>query len=272
MYDAVTPAAIPSSAPTPDYVLGYVNGRWPSYDALVAKYPTAVPVAISVISGDSAERLAQGCDQETGDYTPAQAAHFAATKLVLGVVPFIYCSLEGVPGVSGWHSCQLACTEIGVDPNEVDWGIAAYPGIGPVPYPGSAFHQWVDWGNYDQSAVVDGWVPGRLIHPPSPPQEEIMVPQATPAVSFKQGQTDVFQVNYGVVWHKWLKAEGWGNEQLSGPFSVNPTTKGVKFPDQNCQVSILGTQCIVTAVDEAGRIWLFVQYASQDTWGVAQAP
>ena len=132
------------------------------------------------------------------------------------------------------------------------------------------FHQWVDWGNYDQSAVVDGWIPGRLIHPDPP--EEIMVPVATQAVTYKPGQTDVFQVNYGVVWHKWLQAVGWGNEQLSGPFSVIPITKGVKFPDQACQVAILGTQCVVTAVDEAGRIWLFVQDAKSDGWGISQAP
>ena len=263
MYDAVTPTAIPSSAPTPDYVLGYVNGRWPSYDALVAKYPTATPVAISTIPGDSAERLAQGCDGEAGDYLPPQAAHFAATKLVLGVVPFIYCSW------SAWHDYQAACSAVGVDPNEVDWGIAAYPGIGAVPYPGSVFHQWVDWGTYDQSAVVDGWVPGRLTHP-APTEDPVM--GVSQPVTFKPGQTDVFQVNYGVVWHKWLQGYQWGNECLSGPFSVSNFTKAVKFPDQTPQVSILGTQCAVTAVAEDGRVWLFAQDAKSDTWGISEAP
>jgi hypothetical protein len=263
MYDAVNPAAIPSSAPPPDYVLGYVNGRWPSYDALVAKYPAAIPVPISTLPGDSAERLAQGCDGEAGDYSPATAAHFAATKLVLGVVPFIYCSW------SDWHDYQQACVDTGVLPAEVDWGIAAYPGIGPVPYPGSVFHQWVDWGTYDQSSVVDGWIPGRLVHP-APPEEAAM--PVSQAVNFKPGQNDVFQVSFGVLWHKWLRGGGWGNESLTGPFSVVPITSGVKLPDQEPQVAILGTQCVVTVQDEAGSVWYFAQDASSSGWGVNKCP
>ncbi len=263
MYDAVTPASIPSSAPDPDYVLGYVNGNWPSYDELVAKYPRAIPVAISTLPGDSAERLAQGCDGEAGDYSEAQAAHFAATKLVLGVVPFIYCSWDA------WHDYQQACVDVGVSPNEVDWGIAAYPGIGPEPYPGSVFHQWVDWGNYDQSAVVDGWQPGRLVHP-TPPEVTMAV---SPAVTFKPGRNDVFQVSFGVLWHKWLDGQGWHNECLTGPFSVIPITSGVKpAAGQAPQVAILGSQCIVTIEDEAGSVWYFAQDAAGVGWGVNKLP
>ena len=267
MYDAVDPAAIPSSAPPPDYVLGYVNGNWPSYDALVAKYPRALPVAISTIPGDSAEGRAQGCDGEAGDYLPPRAAHFAATKLVLGVVPFIYCSW------SDWHDYQDACTQIGVNPNEVDWGIAAYPGIGAVPYPGSVFHQWVDWGDYDQSAVVDGWVPGRLIGTPTTPShsKETTMP-VSQAVTFKPGQTDVFQASFGTLWHKWLTASGWRNEALTGPFAVVPVASSVKIPDQEPQVSILGDQCIVTIEDSNGRAWYFAQASTSPRWGVSEMP
>ena len=263
MYDAVTPASIPATAPDPDYVLGYVNGYWPSYDALVARYPRAIPAGISVIPGDPGEARAQGCDLENGDYDEPRAAHFAATKLVLGVVPFIYCSW------ARWHDSQTACLAIGVDPNEVDWGIAAYPGIGPVPYPGSVFHQWVDWGNYDQSAVVDGWRPGRLLAPPTP--QEVSMP-VSPAVCFKPAQTDVFQVSFGVLWHKWLNHGSWKNEALTGPFSVVPVTRGVKPADAEPQVAVLGTQCVITIEDEQGKVWYFAQDARSDTWGVNELP
>ncbi len=267
MYDAVNPAAIPSSAPEPDYVMGYVNGAWPSYDALVARYPRAVPVAISAIPGGAHEGSAQGCDGESGDYSPAEAAHFAAVKLVLGTVPFLYCSW------SAWHDYQVACTAIGVDPNEVDWGIAAYPGIGAVPYPGSAFHQWIDWGPYDQSAVVAGWIPGRLLVPkPAAQPPEASAMPVSQAVNFKPGQTDVFQVSFGQLWHKWLQADGWHNECLTGPFSVIPNTTGVKLPDQVPMVSVLGSQCTVTVEDTAGRGWYYAQDAKSVEWGCNPMP
>ena len=267
MYDAVDPAEIPSSAPEPDYAMGYVNGRWPSYDTIVAKYPRAVPVAISAIPGGPSEGLAQGCDGEGGDYDAVQAAHFAASKLVLERVPFIYCSFDV------WHEYQLACSAIGVSPNRVDWGIAAYPGIGAEPYPGSVFHQWVDWGPYDQSAVVAGWIPGRLLtpNPPAPdPEAESM--SVSRAVNFKAGQTDVFQASFGTLWHKWLTSVGWYNEALTGPKAVVPPTTGINIPDQVPQVQVLGTQCTVVVEDSAGRAWYFAQDASKSTWGVNALP
>ena len=265
MYDAVSPASIPAGVPPPGYVLGYVDGEWPSYDALVARWPSAVPAAISTIPGSPATGRAQGCDGEAGDYSPAQAAHFAATKLVLGFVPFIYCSW------AEWHDYQAACTAVGVSPEEVDWGIAAYPGIGPILYPGTVFHQFVDHGAYDESVVRDGWIPGRtVIVPPSPVQEAPM--PVSQAVSFKPAQTDVFQVSFGTLWHKWLTGGQWQNEPLTGPFSVNPYTRAVKVPDQTPEVAVVGTQCIVTIEDASGRAWYLAQDQTMTEWGANELP
>ena len=267
MYDAVNPSTIPVDVPPPDYVLGYVDGNWPSYDALVARWPAAIPVAISTIPGSATSGRAQGCDGEAGDYSPAAAAHFAAAKLVLGVVPFTYCSW------SDWHDYQQACVDIGVSPHDVDWGIAAYPGIGPILYPGSVFHQFVDYGPYDASVVQTGWIPGRpIIAPPSPSQEALM--PVSQAVSFKPAQTDVFQVSFGTLWHKWLHDGQWNNEPLTGPFSVNPFTRDVKLPDQSPAVTVIGTQCIVTVEDSAGRAWFLAQDETfpPGQWGVNELP
>lgn len=162
MFDATNPAGIPASAGTPDYTMGYTNGAWPTYSAMKAKYPTAVPVAISAIPGASGEALAQGCDGEKGDYSPAQAARFAQVKLATGVVPFTYCSL------AAWPDYQHACTAAGVSPVLVDWIVAAYPGNGANLYTGAVGHQWIDHGTYDESVILQGWVPGRAIAPPAP--------------------------------------------------------------------------------------------------------
>ena len=92
------------------------------------------------------------------------------------------------------------------------------------------------------------------------------------AVCFKPAQTDVFQVAFGVLWHKWLNQGSWKNESLSGPFSVVHPSSGVKFPDQEPQVAILGTQCVVTVEDTTGKVWYFAQDASSDAFGVNQLP
>lgn len=263
MYDATAPDTIPPNVPPPDYTMGYVDGDWPSYAAMAAKYPRAIPVALSAIPGSTTAPTAQGWDGEAGDYSPAQAAHFSAAKLVLGVVPFGYCSW------AAWHEYQQAHVDIGVNPNEVDWGLAAYPGIGPVVYPGSVFHQFIDHGPYDESVVVDGWIPGRPVLSPTPSEVAMSVSRA---VNFKNGQTDVFQVSFGTLWHKWLTAAGWHNEALTGPFGVVPPAKGLQLPAQEPQVSILGNQCTVTIEDAAGKVWYFAQAATSDGWGCNQLP
>ncbi len=267
MYDSTDPDSIPGDIPLPDYAMGYVDGDWPSYDAMVARFPPSRPVAISAIPGSSAAGRAQGCDGEAGDYSPAQAAHFCALKLVLGVVPFAYCSF------AAWHDYQVACSVIGVNPNDVDWGIAAYPGIGPIVYPGAAFHQFADQGTYDQSVVIPGWIPGRLSRPPQNPTEEVTM-SVSRAVSFKPGQTDVFQASFGMIWHKFLTLGGWNNEPLTGEFAVVEATRGITVPDQELGVAILGNnqQCAVTFEDSTGRAWFMAQDVGGTSWAVNELP
>lgn len=168
MYDAITPSSIPSSTPAPDYAMGYIDGQWPSYSDMKARFPNAIPVSISTNPTNPNRLEAQGCDGEEGDYSPPEAAAFSKGKLSQGVVPFEYCSL------SDWGSYQQCCIDIGINPSQVDWLIAAYPGNGANVYPGSIGHQYADMGSYDLSVVVDGWVPGRLIHVPANTQEIIM--------------------------------------------------------------------------------------------------
>jgi hypothetical protein len=170
MFDSTDPGAIPASAGEPDYALGYTNGKWPTARAMAARYPGAVPVAISAVPGQPDSPAAHGCDGEKSDYDPTTAAQFARKKLTSGIVPFIYCSF------SAWHDYQLGCTAAGVAPSSVDWLIAAYPGIGPQPYPGSIGHQWADMGTYDVSAIVPGWVPGRPVSSASSPPPSFGTP------------------------------------------------------------------------------------------------
>ena len=265
MYDAIYPATIPTTVPAPGYTMGYVDGNWPSYDAMRIRFPSARPVAISAIPGSITAPTAQGWDGEGGDYDPPQAAHFSASKLVVGLIPFGYCSW------AAWHDYQQAHVDIGIDPARVDWGIAAYPGIGPILYPGSVFHQFVDHGPYDESVVADGWMPGRPTIDPPDPTMEVPMP-VSQAVSYNPGRSDVFQVSFGTLWHKWLTNGAWHNEALTGPFGVCAPARGTKLPDQRPSVAILGNQCIVTVEDAGGRGWYFAQNSGATAWGVNEMP
>jgi hypothetical protein len=166
MFDATYPLTIPAAAGVPDYAAGYRDGRWAfAFDQIVSRYPSAVPVSITAIPGSGPSSACQVCDCENGDYTPAQAAAWAAVRLAVGLVPTIYCSF------ATWAAVQGALNAIGIAVERVDWWIAAYPGIGAVLYPGSVAHQWIDHGAYDESVVVEGWRPGRPVaQPPAPPK------------------------------------------------------------------------------------------------------
>ena len=174
MFDAIYPSTIPTSAGVPDYAAGYIDGRWPSYTAMRDRFPSATSVSITVFGSQAA----QVADCESGDLTVAQAAAWAEAKVASGVVPTIYCSF------ATWGAAKSAVGNI-----PVDWWIAAYPGIGAVVYPGSVAHQWVDRGPYDESVVVDGWVPGRSITPnittfTDPDTEILMALAASPTDAF----------------------------------------------------------------------------------------
>jgi hypothetical protein len=128
---------------------------------MMAKYPPARGISLSAIPSNPNRLDANGCDCENGDYTDDQAAQFAKDKLARGQVPLIYCSW------AMWADVKSQCILIGVNPSSVDWFIAAYPGIGAgILYPGSIGHQYADVGLYDESVVLDGYVPGRLVNTP----------------------------------------------------------------------------------------------------------
>jgi hypothetical protein len=207
-YDAIDPASIPAGIPAPQYVGGYINGEWPSYQAMRARFPSAIPFSISA-DPLAANSLSAVCsDMEQGDYSPEQAADAAAAKITAGWVPATYCSF------SDWHDAMEACTEIDILPSQVDWLIAAYPGIGPVLYPGSPGHQWVDRGSYDQWVIEDGWLPGRPIHPRPVPELNM---QVTDPVS---GGTWVLNPENGSIWA--YAVEGSGTPPYLGGFNIHP--------------------------------------------------
>lgn len=93
MPDSIYPENLPGGYSA---YLGYTDGRWPTARALRSKFPRAHILTLTVTGGSAAD----GCDCETGDLTPAQAAGYAKQRLDAGDWrPVVYASISKMPQV-----------------------------------------------------------------------------------------------------------------------------------------------------------------------------
>ena len=161
MADSVTAADLPAGF---DLYAGYVNGLYANMAQIERRFPHSKVIGISVTIANNGTVL----DVETGDATPSQAPSWVAMRRQAGIIPWVYCS-ESV-----WPQVQQAFSAQGIAP-PLYW-IAAYPGPGPVLYPGSIAHQWKDVGPYDESVLAD-FIPGidTVLPPPEPEEEEMQI-------------------------------------------------------------------------------------------------
>lgn len=127
MYDAVTLSNIPSNAQA---VAGYVDGRWQTWRDVLARWPRARHVSITVTG-----RLEADCvDVEQGDVSPQGALQWLRRMHALGHhAPAIYASVDTwaaqlIPLLARefqrsqyrvwtahytgrWHRCSQRCNE-----------------------------------------------------------------------------------------------------------------------------------------------------------------
>lgn len=121
MYDSTDVGTIPSD---PHAVAGYVGGNWPTYLALVHRFPHAFHLSIAVTASEDGECL----DIETGDATPWQAPFWVRRQQHKGVSrPALYANLSTMPAV------QTALRTHGIGRNEVRLWVAHYTGVAAIP-------------------------------------------------------------------------------------------------------------------------------------------
>jgi len=191
MYDAVTPANIPTSAVM---VAGYVDGLYKWTAADWARFPNAVHVPIAVFASTNAGVC---LDIEARNATPAQAPGWVKRRRAAGVDPSTYCSYGDLG-----HTWALVVNEFhrqGVP--EPHYWVAGYPGCGQSLYPGSVAHQWIDDGPYDRSVVADYWPgvdpaptpPKPKPVPPTPPKPKPAPPTPAPKPTRNIAQTVAIQ-------------------------------------------------------------------------------
>ena len=145
--DSVTPANLP---PGFDLYGGYDDGNYNNVNAIKAMYPNKTVIHFTVFASDNFGDI---LDVENGDATPAQAPGWVKMRRAAGHGgPLVYCS------EATWSQVRQAFQSAGVP--EPGYWIAGYPGsVGHALYPGSIAHQWIDYGPYDESIVVD-YLPG----------------------------------------------------------------------------------------------------------------
>jgi hypothetical protein len=158
MLDSTTVNDIPKSALM---VAGYVNGIWPTFNALVKAFPHAHHVSIDVNGSAFADVL----DVEKGDATPAQAPDWVVRQRARGTQPIVYMDRSTWPAViAAFKSAKIA---------EPFFWVADFTGVAHL-LPGAVGVQYADGTSQypgiaphcDSSLVSPNW-PGLATPTPS---------------------------------------------------------------------------------------------------------
>jgi hypothetical protein len=163
MADSVNPTSLPAGM---DLYGAYDDGSYNNVVAVRQRFPSATVIAITVLASDN---MGDCLDVENGDATPQDAPAWVQKRRLAGHLgPLVYCS-EAI-----WPEVRLAFSNAGV--LAPGYWIAAYPGIGPVIYPGAIGHQFIDHGAWDESVMVDylpGIDPAPLPSAPDPKEKNV---------------------------------------------------------------------------------------------------
>jgi hypothetical protein len=176
MFDSITVSDLPHGA---DAYLGYVDGEWPTYPQVVAAFPAAYHLSMTVFPGV----VADACDCENGDLTVTQAAEWARSRLAAGAYrPVVYMSAATMRAVNA------ALTSLGVTRPRVRL-LSAHYGVGEhicgpstCGYPQADGTQWTDSAPglhgslIDQSLLSAGFFHG----PPESTEDVLFVLQINP--------------------------------------------------------------------------------------------
>ena len=100
-YDSVNVDAIPKDPNA--ILLGYVDGKWPTWSVLRRTRPNPIILSIAV----DPQHTAQVLDCEPEDATPEEAPGWSERMRGLGGIPIVYVSAGGGPNEPGpWHDVR----------------------------------------------------------------------------------------------------------------------------------------------------------------------
>ncbi|HUZ22973.1 MAG TPA: hypothetical protein VMV07_04325 [Streptosporangiaceae bacterium] len=152
MQDSIYPANLTAAA---DAYLGYVDGNWPTYHAVVARFPGKPVLSMAVL----ADAEAVGCDQEPGDLSASQVPAWIKRQQARGVErPVVYASASNLPAVLralaaagiGRAAVRLLSAHYGAGKHICGPATCAFPGV-----PACDGTQWTDSAAGAGGALID---------------------------------------------------------------------------------------------------------------------
>jgi hypothetical protein len=163
MQDSIYPANLTAGA---DAYLGYVDGKWPTYHAVVARFPGKPVLSVAVF----ADADAVACDQEPGDLSVGQVPAWVKRQEARGIErPVVYGSVSTIPAIlsalvaAGVHRAgvRLLSAHYGAGKHICGPATCAYPGV-----PACDGTQWTDsaagagGAHIDESVLNDDFFSG----------------------------------------------------------------------------------------------------------------
>lgn len=190
MFDSIYVASIPATGM--DAVAGYVGGNWPTYKALVARFPHLPALSIAINASEDAQCL----DVETGDATPADVPGWLdrQAKAHPGRTPILYTSASQI------HAVRAAAGNRHYLLWSAHYGAGEHV-CGSCGYPGADATQFADKGpngeHVDQTAMTPAFLAAFAPKPPAPapkptPKPPVVV-KPTPKPAPKPAPTVVLQ-------------------------------------------------------------------------------
>lgn len=199
LFDAVTADNLPAGAV---HVCFYTDGTYANEAAVKARCPHATYLSITVKGG-----VADCCDCEQGDLTPAQAEAWVQARLKEGAFrPVVYASQDT------WEN-QGLLKGLAAYGSKIRRWVAAYPGTGANVPSGYDAHQFSD-GNYDTSVCLSNFFDG-----PPKPLPIVRNASVEVQVSVPEGTTGKLNVllTYDAARGDWTHHEVPGLPHWSGP-------------------------------------------------------
>jgi hypothetical protein len=139
-----------------DAYLGYTDGNWPTYAAVLARFPSKPVLSMAVF----ASGLAEGYDGEPGDITPAAMPGCVRKSLAAGYrLPVVYASVSNVPaylaalhaaGLAQGSDFRLLSAHYGSGQHVCGPATCGWPGV-----PACDGTQWTDAGAGAAGSLID---------------------------------------------------------------------------------------------------------------------
>ncbi len=183
MYDGITASALPAGAAM---VAGYVDGLWPSYAALVVRFPHAVHVPITVDPSGNAGVVGDG-PPDNGSWGAWVA--WVKRRRDVGVAPTMYTD------EAQWATGRQAFADAGVA--EPYWWIADYDDDPAIPA-GAVAKQYATSDAYDTSSVAAYW-PGIDPAPTTAPTTQLE--EDNMWILRVAGQSAIYGMSGSRLWH-----------------------------------------------------------------------